>query len=180
MTPTARTTIAAILTIGVLLAGCAAQTSAHAVRVYEPSDATFVPFAVSESTSLPTETPGASYEPTATPATTFRPTPRPTKAPAISSTLPRVGASVTGVATWYCEPGVSICTAGYSASGAYGAAGPALRRALGRNWRGRTVYVNGVTVRLIDWCFCGGGHVIDVYHSTWLRIPHPDRVTIRW
>jgi hypothetical protein len=84
------------------------------------------------------------------------------------------------MATYYCWPaGGSICTRGYPASGAYGAAGPELRAALG-HWRGRTVYVNGVSVTLIDWCACGGNHVIDVYHSTWVRIPNQSHATITW
>lgn len=83
------------------------------------------------------------------------------------------------MATWYCEPGVSVCTNGFRWDGAYGAAGPELRAALG-DWRGRTVYVNGVPVKLIDWCACGGGHVIDVYHATWVTIPNQSSVTIRW
>lgn len=92
----------------------------------------------------------------------------------------RSGRFVVGVATYYCWPaGGSRCTHGYPASGAYGAAGPALRAALG-NWRGKTVYVNGVAVRLIDWCGCGGDHVIDVYHSTWVKIPNQSHVVIRW
>jgi hypothetical protein len=91
---------------------------------------------------------------------------------------PKPGALLTsGVATWYCRPGVSRCTRGYPASGAYGAAGPELRAALG-NWRGRTVHVNGVAVKLIDFCACGGNHVIDVYYGTWVTIPHPSRVRV--
>jgi hypothetical protein len=83
---------------------------------------------------------------------------------------------------------VSVCTAGYSPLGAYAAAGPALRVALGGNagskcpcpWRGKVVYVNGVRVSLVDWCACSGNHVIDVFHATWVTIPHPAAVTIRW
>jgi hypothetical protein len=113
----------------------------------------------------------------------FRSPPRTIPSPVThTKTAVRVGNAahrVIGVATWYCESGVSVCTRGFPASGAYGAAGPALRAALG-NWRGRTVYVNGVPVKLIDWCACSGAHVVDVYHSTWLRIPHPNSVTITW
>jgi hypothetical protein len=87
---------------------------------------------------------------------------------------------VTGVATWYCWPAYpSRCASGYPAGGKYAAAGPELRRALG-HWRGRYVFVNGVRVRLIDWCACGGDHVIDVYHSTWTSIPNQSHVTITW
>lgn len=96
------------------------------------------------------------------------------KAPPVSR------ATVTGVATWYCWPSYpSRCTSGYPSSGAYAAAGPELRQALG-HWRGKSVWVNGVRVTLIDWCACNGAHVVDVYHSTWLRIPHQSSVTITW
>lgn len=90
------------------------------------------------------------------------------------------GDVVRGVATWYCWPSYpSRCTVGFSSGGAYAAAGPELRRALG-HWRGRFVFVNGVRVQLIDWCACGGNHVIDVYHSTWVRIPNQSHVKITW
>jgi hypothetical protein len=35
-------------------------------------------------------------------------------------------------------------------------------------------------VILIDWCACGGDHVIDVYHDTWVTIPHPSKAVITW
>lgn len=92
----------------------------------------------------------------------------------------RSGRSITGVATWYCKPGVSRCTYGYAWNGPYAAAGPALRAALGPHYKGRHVWVNGVEVVLIDWCACGGGHVIDVYWNTWRTIPNPDRAVVTW
>jgi hypothetical protein len=137
-----------------------------------------------EATTRPVEAPSA--VPGHRPA--IRTIPRPSRAPRPAQPLrvipkPRLAArtshAVSGVATWYCEPGVSICTNGFPASGAYGAAGPALRAALG-NWRGRTVYVNGVAVTLIDWCGCPGNHVIDVYHGTWVTIPSPSWAVVRW
>jgi len=111
-------------------------------------------------------------QPVVTPKVVQRATPKPIGAP-------RTSHSVRGVATWYCQPGVSRCTSGYPSTGAYAAAGPALRAALG-HWRGKVVWVNGIRVTLVDWCACSGAHVIDVYHSTWLRIPHPNSATIRW
>jgi hypothetical protein len=88
-------------------------------------------------------------------------------------------APIEGVATYYCWPaGHSRCTHGYPADGAYAAAGPELRAALGPHYKGKHVFVNGVEVTLIDWCACGGNHVIDVYHSTWVKIPHPNHVTV--
>lgn len=74
--------------------------------------------------------------------------------------------SVSGTASWYCYPGRSICTRGYSWAGYYAAAGPSLRAMLGKNWRGKYVRVCAsrcVTVRLIDWCACPRGRVIDLY-----------------
>ena len=56
--------------------------------------------------------------------------------------------AVKGVATWYDAP-----------SKRDAAAGPALRKALGSDWRGSYVWVeaNGhsVLVQLTDWCACG-------------------------
>jgi hypothetical protein len=121
-----------------------------------------------------TPTASPSPKPTAKPKPKVRAVVKPKAKPVIRSR-----SKVSGVATWYCLPGKSRCTRGFSSGGAYGAAGPELRKALG-NWRGKTVYVNGVRVKLIDWCACGGNHVIDVYHSTWVKIPHPNSVTIRW
>ena len=90
--------------------------------------------------------------------------------------------SISGLASWYCLPGRSICTHGYPASGAYAAAGPRLRAAIGPNWRGRVVRVNGVAVRLIDWCQCYRGEryekLLDLYHSVFIRTG--SKVTITW
>jgi len=93
--------------------------------------------------------------------------------------------SVKGGATWYCLPGVSSCTSGYSSSGLYAAAGSELR--IG-NWRGRTVKVCGngncIFVKLIDWCACGGSRIIDLYHSAFSRLASPSSgglsVTVSW
>jgi len=78
--------------------------------------------------------------------------------------------SVRGEASWYCKAGVSACHHAYS-GGLYAAAGPALRVG---DWRGRTVSVCGsgncVNVKLIDWCACGGGRVIDLYSDAFSRL----------
>ena len=77
----------------------------------------------------------------------------------------------------YCKAGVSACASGYP-GGLYAAAGPALRVG---DWRGRTVTVCGsgncVNVKLIDWCACGSGRVIDLYSdaSAGWRPPPPAR-----
>jgi rare lipoprotein A (peptidoglycan hydrolase) len=83
------------------------------------------------------------------------------------------GRSVTGIASWYCLAGQSICHRDYpDGAGAdlYAAAGPALRTG---NWRGRVVNVcasSCVRVKLVDWCACGGGRVIDLYADAFNRI----------
>jgi hypothetical protein len=187
MTPTAR---AFALTAGVvLLVGCG-QVYARPTPSYNAPQGPFIPFVVSMPTAAPTASPRASETPTATPAAMPSPsaTPRPrppqiTRATHRSTASPRTSHSVSGVATWYCWPNghpASVCTHGYPASGAYAAAGPELRAALGPHYKGKMVWVNGVTVRLVDFCACGGNHVIDVYHSTWITIPNPSRVTVRW
>jgi rare lipoprotein A (peptidoglycan hydrolase) len=80
------------------------------------------------------------------------------------------GHSVRGTASWYCKAGVSVCHNAYP-GGLYAAAGPALRVG---NWRGRTVTVCGsgscVNVKLIDWCACGSGRVIDLYSDAFSRL----------
>lgn len=78
--------------------------------------------------------------------------------------IPTGGSAVRGIATWFCLPGRSACTVGYDPSCTCGAAGPALRVG---EWRGRVVTVTAgrasVRVRLVDWCSCGGGRVIDLF-----------------
>lgn len=76
--------------------------------------------------------------------------------------------SVRGAATWYC------CTRSHSASEMVGAAGPALRRMLGSRWRGATVRVcrlqRCVLVRLVDWCGCPNGRIIDLHPGAFRRL----------
>jgi len=187
--------LAATMAAATLLAGIAPRASAVRESAWSPEPPALFSPVPSPPASQPT--PALARRPT-------EPTDAPPAAPSTSPVPPRVrqapgpahpplprqvaprprpalgGGPVRGVATWYCEPGVSVCTAGYDWRGAYGAAGPALRAALGPRWRGRTVYVNGVAVRLVDWCACGGGHVIDVYHATWLLIPHPSEAVVTW
>ena len=101
-------------------------------------------------------------------------------APALKLT----GRHATGTATWYCKTGVSACHHSYP-GGMYAAAGPALRVGA---WRGRSVRVCGggtcITVRLIDWCACGGGHIIDLYSDAFRRLAPLSaggvHVTVSW
>ena len=92
---------------------------------------------------------------------------------------------IRGPASWYCRAGVSPCTntnpdlRGFDA---YAAAGPKLRAAIGPSWRGSIVYVDGIRVRLIDWCQCYKGEpnekLLDLYYDVYARTG--TAVTIRW
>jgi hypothetical protein len=103
----------------------------------------------------------------------------------VAPPAPKTTHILRGYASYYCDAGSSPCTSGYPDAGgfdAYAAAGPKLRAAIGANWRGRIVYVDGVRVKLIDWCQCYQGQsnekLLDLYHDVFLRTGSP--VTIRW
>jgi hypothetical protein len=95
------------------------------------------------------------------------------------------GHAISGTASWYCDAGVSPCTTDHpdtSGFDAYAAAGPRLRAAIGSSWRGMVVTVDGIRVKLIDWCQCYEGasneKLLDLYHDVYLRTG--SAVTIRW
>jgi rare lipoprotein A (peptidoglycan hydrolase) len=144
--------------------------------------------AVVEVKPTPTPTPRPTPKPQAA-ARTAKPAPARVARPArrATRTVPaptRTGHSVSGPASWYCKTGVSACAHGYP-GGMYGAAGPALRVGA---WRGRTVQVCGggrcISVRLIDWCACPSGRVIDLYSDAYQRLAPlstgTQRVRVSW
>ena len=116
-----------------------------------------------------------------------KPTPRPK-----SDTAGGGGHVLRGKASWYCNSDgsraqLSACHYRYPDTGgfnAYAAAGPKLRAALGggEKWRNRVVSVDGIRVKLVDWCQCykGESHekVIDLYLDVFRRTG--GTVTIRW
>jgi rare lipoprotein A (peptidoglycan hydrolase) len=127
------------------------------------------------------------------PARSFAPRPVPVlpNAARVVLVVPKVvwrfrstGNHASGTATWYCQPGVSACHSAYP-GGMYAAAGPALRVGA---WRGRIVQVCGngrcVRVKLIDWCACGGSHIIDLYSDAFRQLAPLNagglRVTVSW
>jgi hypothetical protein len=67
----------------------------------------------------------------------------------------------------------------------YAAAGPALRVGA---WRGRVVQVCGaggcISVKLIDWCGCPNGRVMDLYSDAYRRLSPlstgTQRVRVSW
>jgi rare lipoprotein A (peptidoglycan hydrolase) len=136
-------------------------------------------------------TPTPTPRPTPTPKPTVR-TPRPAapvsqlvrRAPRTAPAPRRTGHSVSGPASWYCKTGTSACTHGYP-GGMYAAAGPALRVGA---WRGRVVQVCGaggcISVRLIDWCGCPNGRVMDLYSDAYRRLSPlstgTQRVRVSW
>jgi len=109
----------------------------------------------------------------------------------VKSVAPKTTHAISGRASWYCNADnpndpYSICHNAYPDGpgfDAYAAAGPGLRAAIGADWRGTIVYVNGIRVKLIDWCKCTGGSVgvvklIDLYNDVFVRTG--SNVTIRW
>lgn len=129
------------------------------------------------------------------------PTPRPTPTPAPRSGGGSTGGSggstsgggtssgttrsISGYASYYCRAGVSPCTYTHpdtSGFDAYAAAGPRLREAIGAGWRGTVVTVDGIRVKLIDWCQCYKGEphekLLDLYYDVFRRTGSP--VTVRW
>jgi hypothetical protein len=114
---------------------------------------------------------------------TVKPTPKPDIAGFVGGSVGGDG-SLRGAASWYCRSGVSVCHNQYPDTNgfdAYAAAGPRLRDALG-NWRGKVVSVDGIRVKLVDWCQCYKGQsnekLIDLYYDVYKRVG--GSVTIRW
>jgi len=113
------------------------------------------------------------------------PTPEPPR-PAKAADTPTVSKrSISGLASWYCRAGISPCTYGHpdgSGFNAFAAAGPALREAIGPDWRGRVITVDGIRVKLIDWCQCYQGEpnekLLDLYYDVYKRTG--PNIRIRW
>ena len=61
-------------------------------------------------------------------------------------------------------------------------AGPKLRAAIGPGWQGTIVWVDGIRVKLIDWCQCYRGEpqekLLDLYYDVYARTG--TAVIIRW
>lgn len=173
MTPTARAIAA--LTLGVIVATCAAPADGRPQSVYKPREGPWRTVVVPDATLRPTPTATAILAPR-TPFPTRAPIQQPRQTAVAEPKEPRLA----GIASWYCRAGRSAChrqypdTAGFDA---YAAAGPALRSALG-DWRGQTVTVTAsgvsVRVRLVDWCQCGKGtrgeRLIDLYADPFSRL----------
>jgi hypothetical protein len=95
-----------------------------------------------------------------------------------------------GLASWYCNSNgsrgpISACYNAYpdtSGFDAYAAAGPRLRAAIGSGWRGKVISVDGLRVKLVDWCQCHKGQanekLIDLYRDVYGVVG--GSVTIRW
>ena len=97
---------------------------------------------------------------------------------------------IRGQASWYCNDNpsrgaLSPCRTAYPDTGgfdAYAAAGPRLRAAIGSGWQGRIISVDGLRVKLVDWCQCYAGQsnekLIDLYRDVYGLVG--GTVTIRW
>ena len=137
----------------------------------------------------PAPTAGPILEPPNAPEPTYEPVPVPTPrlvVRIVPGAVPRAETGISGRASYYCGNG-SPCTSGYGPGGSYGAAGPGLRAAICgvqscTSWRGKTVYVDGVPVKLIDWCQCywkqSHEKLIDLYYGVFRQVGGD--VTITW
>lgn len=104
-----------------------------------------------------------------------------------SHSLPGDRPTLAGVSSWYCSSS-SPCTRGYGPDDLVGAAGPALRAALGPDWRGRVVTVvaggRSVAIELVDICRCPGDRVVDLTSGAFTRLAPLARglvrVTVTW
>jgi hypothetical protein len=106
-------------------------------------------------------------------------------APKVVDVAPKTTHVISGLASWYCRAGISPCTVNHPDDGgidAYAAAGPRLRAAIGDGWRGKVIYVDGLRVKLIDWCQCYKGEphekLLDLYYDVFARVG--SQVRIRW
>jgi hypothetical protein len=121
--------------------------------------------------SDPSRTPALFEAPRPSPTATSVPAAQPTSTPAVSPVgLATVSGIAAATATWYCQPGVSRCTVGYSASCLCAAASPDL------HLRGKWIRVayggRAIAVRVVD-CLCSRAGGLDLYASVWgwLGIP---------
>lgn len=200
MRPT--TKVAALVAVALLVASGTIATATPSTPVRVVADVEFTEVYAKD---------GDVYSPRPTPESAevivdrmqmpVRPTQRPkvvqpaAKVVVVSKTQPSVQVvmgggthSLTGKASWYCWPAFpSPCAKGFAYGGNYAAAGPKLRAAICgiqscTSWRGRYVYVNGIRVRLIDWCQClwhqGHEKIIDLYHNVFTQTG--GNVTITW
>ena len=147
--------LAGVLLSASLTAGCS-RTVPPLVKTPEP-----VVTPVAPTLSPPPSSAEALQSPVtaATPKPVYKSTPKATSRPRASRTATvTTTRSLRGNATWY----------HYVVGGA--AAGPNLRRAIGKHWRGRIVTVcrrSCVRVKLSDWCLCRrGNRLVDLDHRS--------------
>lgn len=97
--------------------------------------------------------------------------PAPSPSDTLSEPAPSGMAALNGLASWYCRPAVSPCTAGSPADRMAAAAGPALRVG---SWRGSWITVSAggrsVRVQLVDVCQCYGTRLLDLYAGAFAQL----------
>ena len=192
-----------------LIAAGTFSVAANIAAGTQPSRPTQIPDSAFHAVVLPSGAPGAGASPSMAPvrvpdrladvpvlADPFLASPPPERAqPSLAAPTvvvrnvappaPATSHSITGRASWYCRAGWSPCTVNHPDDGgvdAYAAAGPRLRAAIGPTWRGHVISVDGMRVKLIDWCQCYKGEpnekLLDLYYDVFARVG--SNVTIRW
>ena len=168
--------------LAAFLLGLALGLTVRSARADAPSaprpPSSFEPFPAASAEAGTGAPPSGGTLGAGTPATVGRLEGAPTPSPALPTdslrpgATARVGAPVPattlrGTASWFAAP---VGTA---------AAGPALRAALGPDWRGRSVAVTsgGMSVRVVldDWCQCYGTRLIDLSLGSFSALADPSR-----
>ena len=190
--------VAALIAVGTFV------IATHAVAGYQPrlpgaiSDSTFspvsLPYPSAAALAAPRSNPSpiidapvlrdAFVSPASPPPDRARPS-LPASKPIVVAIAPKTTHAIYGYASYYCRDSFSPCTTDHPDDGGldrYAAAGPRLRAAIGSAWRGKVVYVDGIRVKLIDWCQCYEGRsnekLLDLYWDVYDRTG--SRVTVRW
>ena len=185
--------VASLVVAGVLTITAAAVSGLEPHPTAPIPDSAWTPVVVDRAVAAPLSQAAATPDlrPLADPLPPAAPAERPQPTLPASKVVsvavgPRTTHSISGRASYYCRAGSSPCSASHPDGpgfDAYAAAGPGLRAAIGADWRGRIVYVDGIRVKLIDWCKCTGGttgvtKLIDLYYDVFARTDSV--VTIRW
>jgi hypothetical protein len=167
-----------LIIAGILVLFLAAQSTAKEPHIYAPlPDDTFTPVIV-DKIPEPTATLLPRPVPTAKPVVVIKPTSPPVKI------IPK-GNKLSGIASWYCKPGVSRCTYTHPSGGYYAAIRKDLLELMGKYILVCAVGTGKcVTVKIID-CNCGkNANLIDLYWDSFNAISNPSlgrvEVTLKW
>jgi len=165
-----------LIVAGILVLFLSSQSAAKEPYIYAPlATGAFVPVIVD---NIPIPTPSLLPRPAPTAKIIIKP--KNTPAPKISTSH-----KLSGIASWYCRPGVSRCTYTHPTGGYYAAIRKDLLELVGTRVLVCAVGTGKcVTVKIID-CNCGkNANLIDLYWDAFDAISNPSlgriEVTLKW